>query len=140
MKGGGGEERGGAFDEISNCQLLYFSSLPLRLCLSLYEANEHSTYRYMPICSSKHTLVLSHAVMCSETYPCCYGCQQYLKKDRGSSLSPPLPLMLSLSASLLRSEGVVSEWRVCLSARLLFSGHSNGGRWPSGGQNRNCRI
>lgn len=125
-RGGGG---GGAFDEISNCQLLYFSSLPLCLCLSLYEANEHSTYRYMPARSSKHTLVLSHTVMCSETYPCCYGCQQYLKKDRGSSLS--------LSVSLLRSEGVVSE---CFSACLLFSGHSNGGRWPSGGQNRNCHI
>lgn len=134
---------GGTFDEISNCQLLYFSSLPLCLCLSLYEANEHSTYRYMPTCSSKHTLVLSHTVMCSETYPCCYGCQQYLKKDRGStlSLSLSLPLTLPLSVSLFHSEGSgeqVESVLFCLSA--VFLATLNGGRWPSGGQNRNCHI
>lgn len=115
----GGWRGGDAFEEISNCQLLYFSSLPLRLCLSLYKAVEHSTYWYMPTCSSKHTLMLSHTLMCSETYPCCYGCQQYLKKDRGSlSLSLSL-LRLSLSVCLSHSEGVVSEWRAvlfCLSA------------------------
>lgn len=59
-----------------------------------YEANEHSTYRYMPTRSSKHTVVLSHTVMRSETYPRCYGCQQYLKKDKKRlylSLSVPFP-------------------------------------------------
>lgn len=52
--------RGGAFDEISNCQLLYFSSTLLCLCLSLCEANEHSTYLLKQTClrAFEHSNVL----------------------------------------------------------------------------------
>lgn len=67
-------------------------SAQLCLCLSLCEANEHGTYPRAPTRSSKHAAALSHTLMCSESYPCCYGCQQYLKKDGGSYLSLSLEL------------------------------------------------
>lgn len=76
---------------VSYCTFLLSGSV---FVSHFYEANEHSTYRYMPPRSSKHTVVLSHTVMHSEIYPRCYGCQQYLKKDKKRlylSLSVPFP-------------------------------------------------
>lgn len=88
---------------VSYCTFLHSTSC---LCVSLYKANEHSTYRHEPPCSSKHTRMLSHTVMYSETYPCCYGCQQYLKKDRSRSLSLSRSLCLRLAHT---REGVVER-------------------------------
>lgn len=75
----------------------------------------------MPACSSKHTVTLSHTVMCSETYPCCYGCQQYLKKDRGSSLS--LCLCRSSAQRELQASGeCVFLPACCFLATLMGAG------------------
>lgn len=71
------EEEEGTFDEISNCQLLYFSSPACRNCLCLalffslsfffYEPNEQSApptvpARHMAARSGKHTHTRTHTV------------------------------------------------------------------------------
>lgn len=63
---------------VSYCTFLLLGSV---FVSHFAKANEHGTYRRAPTRSSKHAAALSHALMCSESYPCCYGCQQYLRKN-----------------------------------------------------------